>query len=195
MTQRFAPLRFVRRLDRSSAMGSSQSRPSNFTRVHRSASLGSSQSRPSNFTRVHRSTPMGAAALEYSLVNGLVDIIRSLTPQKVVIAQPVRRPAPAPRRAMQGFGSLGDDTDAEPVTSLAQPTLTQPTVVDPTVQWQNDMLAQTKAMVASQLDYAQREVQQKWIQIAATLAIPLAAAAWRALGRALSGRRATRDFE
>lgn len=179
------------------SLGSSQSRPSNFVRLHRGVAMGSSQSRPSNFVRMSRGG-MGASAIEYSLVSGLVDLIRSVIPQKVTVqAAPARKPMRQPMRPMHGFGSLGDETDAEPPTSLAQPTLAAPTIVDPaaTAAWQQAMLEQTQLMVASQQDYAQREVQQKWIQIGATLAIPLAAAGWRALGRALSGRRAARDYE
>lgn len=131
-------------------------------------SLGSSQSRPSRFVRVSRGVALGSSQSR---------------PSKFV-------------RVARGFGSLGDATDAEPPTSLAQPTITtNPTIVDPTVQWQADMLAQTKLMVASQQDYAAREVQQKWIQIGATLLIPLSAAVWRAIGRLLAGRRSSRDFE
>ncbi len=57
------------------------------------------------------------------------------------------------------------------------------------------MLAQTKIIAAAQQDFTQREIKARYLQIAATLAIPLAAAAWRAIGRVLSGRREERDFE
>jgi hypothetical protein len=73
------------------------------------------------------------------------------------------------------LGSLGDDTSSAG-TTLAQPTLAQPTLTDPaTVQWQGNVLTQLQAGVAT----LQKAELQKWLQIAATLSIPLAAAIWK----------------
>jgi hypothetical protein len=73
---------------------------------------------------------------------------------------------PVPR-ALLGLGSLGDEPVAP--TTLSQPTL----------QWQEDVLAQLRTGVAT-LQHGERTAElQKWLQIAATLSIPLAAAVWR----------------
>lgn len=74
--------------------------------------------------------------------------------------------------AMQG-ASLGDDT---PTTGAA-------TLTDGTTQWQQAMLSQTSAIAAAQQEFTKRESLQRWIQIGATLAIPLSAAIWRAIFR------------
>jgi hypothetical protein len=73
---------------------------------------------------------------------------------------------PAWYRAMQGT-ALGDDTlDAMKVDA----------------QWKSDLLAGQRELIAAQRKWAQGDSFQKWIAIGATLAIPLSAAVWRALG-------------
>ena len=72
-------------------------------------------------------------------------------------------------RPRVSLGSLGDDTGGS--TTLSQPTLPDPA----TLQWQADVKAQLQAGVAT----LQRAELQKWLQIAATLSIPLAAAVWK----------------
>lgn len=71
-------------------------------------------------------------------------------------------------RSMPVLGSLG----ADPSSGT---TLSTPTLVDPFLQWQADVLAQLRAGV----DTLRTAEVQKWLQIAATLSIPLAAAVWR----------------
>lgn len=86
-------------------------------------------------------------------------------------------------RVAFGLGSLGDDTGpvaSPPVVTPTNPvvvgTLSQPTLPDPaTVQWQANVLAQLQAGVAT----LQKAELQKWLQIAATLSIPLAGAIWK----------------
>lgn len=70
------------------------------------------------------------------------------------------------------LGSLGDDA---PATN----TLAQPTLSDPTFQWQGQVLAQLKAGV----DTMKKAELQKWLQIIATVSIPLSAAIWRLIFR------------
>lgn len=82
-----------------------------------------------------------------------------------VQSRPPGRPVHRSQRSLGRLGSLGDDGS----------TLSNPTVVDPTIQWQDDVLTQLKAGVATH----QKAELQKWLQIAATLSIPLAAAVWR----------------
>lgn len=65
------------------------------------------------------------------------------------------------------LGSLGDD--APPGNTLANPT-----VSDPTAVWQGKVLSQLEAGVKT----LQTAELQKWLQIAATLSIPLAGAIW-----------------
>lgn len=82
-----------------------------------------------------------------------------------IVSQPMA--PPVSRFAVQ-LGSLGDD--AAPGTTLSSPTLTDPTEV-----WQNNVLTQLSAGVKT----LQMAEMQKWLQIAATLSIPLAAAVWK----------------
>lgn len=65
------------------------------------------------------------------------------------------------------LGSLGDD--AAPGNTLSNPTVTDPTAV-----WQGKVLSQLEAGVKTM----QTAELQKWLQIAATLSIPLAGAIW-----------------
>jgi len=75
------------------------------------------------------------------------------------------------RQPRTPLGSLGDDAGGS--TTLSQPTLTDPA----TVQWQANVLTQLQAGVKT-LQVAEL---QKWLQIAATLSIPVAAAIWKAI--------------
>lgn len=69
-------------------------------------------------------------------------------------------------RAMQGVEgtSLGDDT------------------LDATAKYQQDSLALQRQLLEAHKHWADGDKIQKWIAIGATLAIPLSAAIWRALG-------------
>jgi hypothetical protein len=72
-------------------------------------------------------------------------------------------------RRMPALGSLGADE------SGGGTTLSTPTIVDPTVQWQAEVLTQLRSGV----DTLRTAELQKWLQILATLSIPLAAAVWK----------------
>ena len=74
-------------------------------------------------------------------------------------------------RPAGSLGSLGDDAGGG--STLSQPTLTDPA----TVQWQANVLAQLQAGVKTM----QTAEFQKWLQIGATLSIPVAAAIWKAI--------------
>jgi hypothetical protein len=76
------------------------------------------------------------------------------------------------------LGSLGQDDGAP--TSLTQPTINDP-YVQATLEWQAKML---KALSEG----AKTLELQRWMQIAATLSIPLAAAAWRVIFPHLKAR-------
>ena len=78
-------------------------------------------------------------------------------------------PRPRLQRLPPGLGSLGD-TPANP-TTLSTPTLADPS----TIQWQDNVLAQLQAGVAT----LQKANLQKWLQIVATVSIPLSAAIWK----------------
>ncbi len=68
-------------------------------------------------------------------------------------------------RQMQGT-TLGDDTlDAMKTTP-----------------WQDEMLSSQKAILSAAKTWAEGDRLRKWVAIGATLAIPLSAAIWRALG-------------
>jgi hypothetical protein len=74
--------------------------------------------------------------------------------------------------AMQGT-SLGADDQG----SLQTPTLVEP---GPTMAaWQDALIKQSQATDQTIQNYMATETKQRWIQIAATLSIPLAAAVWR----------------
>jgi hypothetical protein len=83
---------------------------------------------------------------------------------------------PPGQRVLRGpntLGSLGDDAPGGS-------TLAAPTIADPaTMQWQANVLAQLQAGVATM----QKAELQKWLQIAATVLIPVSAAIWKAIFR------------
>lgn len=84
-------------------------------------------------------------------------------------------PARLPRYSL---GSLGDDNTTSGTTLTGGTTLSTPTILDPQTQ-------QFQAMVMDQLQQGVKLMQTanltKWLQIAATLAIPLTAAVWKAI--------------
>lgn len=49
-------------------------------------------------------------------------------------------------------------------------------------KWKADLLASQRELISAQRHWAEGDRMQKWIAIGATLAIPLSAAIWRALG-------------
>lgn len=66
-------------------------------------------------------------------------------------------------------GSLGDDAAAGEMTEA---------------QWRAAMLAQQTQVVQWQKRWVERDELQRWLQLGATLAIPLSAAIWKAIFRA-----------
>lgn len=90
-------------------------------------------------------------------------------------------PGPRIARHVPSLGSLGADDPATNTTTLSTPTLTDPT----TAAWQQNVLAQLQAGVAT----LRKAELQKWLQIAATVLIPVSAAVWKAIfksGKTLS---------
>lgn len=81
-----------------------------------------------------------------------------------------------PRYVSETLGSLGDDT-------LATPTVTD-AFQQATATWQQDVLSKLQAGA----DTLKKEELQRWLQILATLSIPLAAAVWRLIWPALGKR-------
>lgn len=132
---------------------------------------------------------LGATTPEYHLTSGFVSGATT-KPQKrrrSVLrrfgTQPhIRRAmADAPDWYRNHLGSLGDDTSATS-QSLTTPTLVEPGPV--MAQWQQDVLASQAQAMAKQDAYLAIETKQRWMQIIATLSIPVAAAIWRAIFRA-----------
>lgn len=82
-------------------------------------------------------------------------------------------------RAMQG-ASLGDDD-----------VITEPTITDAqfTRDWQGQMLAAQNRLAETGAKYVRQEKVQKALQLAATLAIPLSAVAWRWIFQWWQGRK------
>lgn len=78
-------------------------------------------------------------------------------------------PSRIPQRYVRTLGSLGDDSGT---------TLSQPTLIDPaTSAWQQQVIDQLQAGVKTM----QAAELQKWLQIAATVAIPVLGLAWKAV--------------
>lgn len=71
------------------------------------------------------------------------------------------------RLARRSLGSLGEDS-LDAMTEERQ--------------WRSAMLAGQRELIAAQKHWADGDRFQKWIAIAATLAIPLSAAVWRRIG-------------
>lgn len=90
----------------------------------------------------------------------------------IVVNGPGLQGPPDWYRAMQG-ASLGDDTATTGATELT----------DGNTTWQQSMLSEVQGVRAAQDEFTRRESLQRWIQIGATLAIPLSAAIWRAIFR------------
>ena len=85
-----------------------------------------------------------------------------------------RRVSSGALATLGSLGSLGDDT-------LSTPTVGADQITKATVEWQHKVLdALNRGSDTLTL--------QRWLQIAATLSIPLAAAAWKAIWPSL-GRR------
>jgi hypothetical protein len=87
-------------------------------------------------------------------------------PMGSVVSQPMGRRV---SRFAPQLGSLGDDPT--PPTTLSAPTIADPA----TAQWQDNVLVQLAAGVKT----LQTAELQKWLQILATVSIPLSAAIWK----------------
>lgn len=172
-----------------------------YKRVRQRVPMGSNQSMPRTFrvaprsldgmieyaggslaqTTVRKPAMHGLGAVVHSsAVRGLVPV-----PKPTIVKN--RRPAPDVKRLGGGYvtlGSLGDDN----TTSPSDPSIG----VDPLLV-QQQQLAQLKTIAAAQTEFTRRESLQRWIQIGATLSIPLAGAIWRAIFR--SGGRRGSDIE
>jgi hypothetical protein len=132
------------------------------------------QSKPTGARLPRNELAMGDMA-EYGLTRPIMPT--SPPPTKFMgSARPIRYVSSRTRNTL---GSLGDD----PIPAT---TLDTPTVTDPTQQWQDQVLSQLQSGVA----VLKAGELQKWLQIAATLSIPLAAAVWRAI---LGRRRSKMD--
>lgn len=95
---------------------------------------------------------------------------RALVPLAGVSSQPPGFPVAINALVQFGqLGSLGADTT--------------PTVIDPeTRAYYAKSTQQQQQLIEAQRHWAEGDKLQKWIQIGATLSIPLAAAIWRAIG-------------
>ena len=93
--------------------------------------------------------------------------------------QSLPRGLPVTSGAMVSMGSLGADDQS----------ITSPTLVDPeTRAYRERSLRNQEELIAAQRRWAEGDKTQKWIQIAATVMIPVTAAIWRMIG---VGRRRT----
>lgn len=158
-------------------LGGVQSQPQG-GRISRGA-LGGVQSQPSG-GRISR----GALGLGMTVVDttGIV---------KAINTQPTRPPPPPPSRIMASrgkvgprwyrqtsMGSLGVDEN-EPVNTLAVPTLSEPAA---TVQFRENLLSANRQIIEAEKERTRKEEIRGYLQIGATLMIPVAAAIWKHLG-------------
>lgn len=176
----------LRRIGNQRSLGSNQSMPRT-GRVVARALGGISEyatTAQANPTLVRR-RGLGASAMEYVTKPVIIPV-----PPPIHVTN--RHPAAnidllgggSNYNAWTGLGSLGDDNAASP----ADPSIG----VDPVLIAQQQ-LAELKTISAAQVAFTKREAQQRWVQIAATVSIPLFAAVWRAIFR--GGRTSSKDFE
>jgi len=153
------------------------------SRLRRNVKRGMSglQSRPYGPSVSHLA--LGAAALEYTPVLTLVNVPKPPAKRVVrtrvkAVSYPITVHGPALQgppdwyRAMAG-SSLGDDA----------PTTGSVALTDGTDQWQQSMLSLTQQIADSQAAFAEKDKWIRYVQIAATLSIPLAAAVWKMIFR------------
>lgn len=113
---------------------------------------------------------------------------------KSIATQPTRPPPPPPKpppsqimqarqhvgprwyRSMQGV-SLG--LDDAPGHTLSVPTLGEP---EATTKFRSDVLASNQALLEAERERTRKEEIRGYLQIGATLMIPVAAAIWKAIG-------------
>lgn len=146
-------------------------------------------------TVVRPKRALGATVVEYTPAAGLfTPPVSQLPPPKLKSTKLVRAKAvsypmtvhgpalqgpPDWYRAMNGV-SLGD--------AAADTTPTASVLTDGTQQWQGSMLSLTQQIADSQAAFAEKDRWIRYVQIAATLSIPLAAAVWKAIfSRGASG--------
>jgi hypothetical protein len=111
---------------------------------------------------------------------------------KAIATQPTRPPPPpsrimtsrgkvGPRWYRQTFGSLGSlgADENEPVNTLAAPTLGEPQA---TSQFRENLLDSNRQILAAEKERIRKEELRGYLQIGATLMIPVAAAIWKRLG-------------
>jgi hypothetical protein len=148
-------------------------------RVSRSA-LSGVQSRPSG-GRVARS------ALGLAVVEGKAIV-------KQIVTRPERPPPPPPppppSQVMAGRGRTGPrwyrqlagttlGADEAPGHTLAGSTLSEP---EATRKFREDLLTGNRALLEQERERARKEDLRGYLQIGATLMIPVAAAIWRSIG-------------
>lgn len=83
---------------------------------------------------------------------------------------------------VSGLGSLGDDAVTAPAAT--------PVLTDGTAQWQSAMLANSNQILSTQQAFITKDQIARYVQVAATLSIPLAAALWRIIFKS-GGRSGT----
>ena len=104
-------------------------------------------------------------------MNGL-----SSRPPGAPISRSALGDAPRWYSAMYGT-SLGDDTTPASAT---------PVLTDGPTDWQASMLSNSNQLLSAWQDYIKKDQIARYVQVAATLAIPLSAAIWRMIFK--SGR-------
>lgn len=154
---------------------------------YRRRGMGSVASQPPG-ARVAASA-LGATMPEWATIGSTV----APPPRRVTVARSlhgISSQPPGQRIAASALGGIFARTTVPPGSPVPVPYPsihrgifgddTAPAVTDP--QWAQDLIATERAHTAWQQDWMKLESRQRWIQIIATVSIPLAAAIWRALG-------------
>lgn len=121
-----------------------------------------------------RRRALGATAIEYVLTPTLPPSVK-VSPR----TRYQRYLPPRTRAQARAMGSLGDDTLAASGTTAS--------TADSTAQFQTQMLASQQDLFTLAKTTSSTLTTQRWLQIAATLSIPLAGLVWKwILGRRTS---------
>ena len=109
---------------------------------------------------------------------------------KTIATMPPKPPPPPPSRIMSSRGRVGPrwyramqgttlGADDEPVNTLSTPTLSEP---EATTQFRSQLLESNRQIIEAERERTRKEELRGYLQIGATLMIPVAAAIWKKLG-------------
>jgi hypothetical protein len=119
---------------------------------------------------------LGAAVTEYNLLGSSMPRPTPPPPPPSQIMAGRGRVGPRWYRQLQGTTLGADDA---PGNTLSTPTLSEP---EATTRFRSDLLTSNRALLEAERERTRKEELRGYLQIGATLMIPVAAAIWKALG-------------